>query len=234
MSMRVPSHVVGVKGDECQCGRRATIRHCISCGSVRVYARMNRAHLFHSGETRYVATEFRCQSCGYLFVEEEREFCEAPPVNAALAQQKIKALHDARQSGEYLRPLDAKIADSVEALLAPSQEDSKKAFDKLVFQLRIEYVDRKAAGEEMTQTMEQHVESRLKELKVTPPTSNEPPVIPNEVIAQPKDEADAQRDAIPVEERSIRLEWGRKKLAGRVVPDIEDYVRRRLAGELFE
>jgi len=194
---------------------------------------MNRLHTFVNGETKHVDTQFRCQTCGHLFIEEEREFCEAPPVSAALAQQKLKAIHDASQQGEYLRPEDARLADSLRELLHTT-EDPKKAFDKLVFQLRIEYVDRKASGEKMTMSMEEHVESRLKELNVTPPTNGEAPVLPKELVELPKDEADPQRDVIPVEERSIRLEWGRKKLAGRVVPDIEDYVRRRLAGELFE
>lgn len=233
--MRVPSRLVGVKGDECQCGRRASIRHCTVCGSPRIYARMNRLHVFVSGEKKWVETEFRCQGCGNLFIEEEREFCEAPPISSVLAQQRIKAIFDAKQSGEYLRPLDAQIAESVGALLTSDQQDPKKAFDLLVYQLRIEYVDRKAAGEVMTLTMEQHVEARLKQLNVKPPINGEAPVIPDEVVkplTQPID--DSQPDSVPVEERSIRLEWGRKKLAGRVVPDIEDYVRRRLAGELFE
>jgi hypothetical protein len=234
--MPLPAKYIGVHGDECQCGRRASVRHCISCGSVRIYARMERMHTLASGEKRFVDVQFRCMSCGHLFIEIEREFCEAPPVSAALARQRIKAIHDASQTGEYLNPSDVKIADAIQALMPASQEDPKLAYDKLIYHLRVEYADRKAGGEQMNLTMDQHVEARLKELNVKPPQQGqtlEIPTVVQQAIAKPPDLADPQHDAIPAEERSIRLEWGRKKLAGRSLPDVEDYVRRRLAGELF-
>jgi len=62
---------------------------------------------------REVKVEFRCQGCGHLFVDEEREFCEAPPVGTSLATQKVRALHNAAQSGEYLSPTERIAAESV-------------------------------------------------------------------------------------------------------------------------
>src|SRR5437868_8267488 len=96
-AMGVKSQYIGVKGDECQCGRRATIRHCPVCGSPRIYARLNRLHTLITGEQRFVATQLRCQSCGHLFIEEERALCEAPPIGSVLAAQRVRALHDASQ-----------------------------------------------------------------------------------------------------------------------------------------
>lgn len=110
------SQIIGVKGDECQCGRRATIRHCPSCGSTRTYARMNKLHKCLDGEFRHADTEYRCQSCGHLYIEEERQFCEAPPVGQKLASQRVKAIHEADKKGEHLRPTDKKIADAIRAL----------------------------------------------------------------------------------------------------------------------
>lgn len=123
--MPVPNHLIGVKGDECQCGRRASVRHCPSCGSSRIYARQRRHHVFVDGSTRLVEVEFRCQTCGHLFVDEEREFCDAPPVGPKLAAQKVKALHEASQTGEYLRPEDQKIADAIKQI-----EPQKVVYDE--------------------------------------------------------------------------------------------------------
>jgi hypothetical protein len=121
--MAVPKRLMGSKGDECQCGRRASVIHCNACGSVRVYARLNRWHKCLNGDVRLMETQFRCQSCGHLFIEEEREFCDAPPVTAALALQKMKVLRDAKGTGEYLRPNDEKLAEVVDKLL---EENKKK------------------------------------------------------------------------------------------------------------
>lgn len=102
--MGVPQHMVGIKGDMCACGRRATVRHCIECGSARVYARQNRLHTFKSGEQKFVEIEFRCQACGHTFTEEEREFCNAPPITIALAKLKVQRLYEASKENEFLDP----------------------------------------------------------------------------------------------------------------------------------
>lgn len=111
--MPVSAQMLGVKGDECPCGRRATIRHCPSCGSSRIYGRTGRMHTFLSGETKLVQTEFRCQACTHLFIDEERIFCEAPAVGQKLAAMRVRALHDASQTGEYLTPVERKAAESI-------------------------------------------------------------------------------------------------------------------------
>ena len=98
--MPISNQMIGIPGDECICGRRSTIRHCPSCGSFRVYGRTGRVHTFASGEQKLVKTEFRCQACTHLFVDEEREFCEAPAVGKKLAAQKVAALHEAARTGD--------------------------------------------------------------------------------------------------------------------------------------
>jgi hypothetical protein len=148
--MPTPSQHVGVKGDECQCGRRATIRHCPSCGSSRVYARMNRAHVLLDGTKRFVDVQFRCQSCGHLFIDAEREFCEAPPVGPKLAAQKAKALFEAKQSGEYMSPKEAKMLRTIEALTgtkALTPEEREDLENKLDFQIRSAWADANFAFE---------------------------------------------------------------------------------------
>jgi hypothetical protein len=111
--MPVSSQMLGVAGDECQCGRRATVRHCPSCGSFRVYGRTNKVHKFPDGSYKLVETEFRCQACTHLFVDEEREFCEAPAVGKKLATQKVAALHEAAKSGDALTPAERIAAESI-------------------------------------------------------------------------------------------------------------------------
>jgi hypothetical protein len=111
--MPIAKEVIGVQGDECQCGRRATVRHCIRCGSTRIYARMDRLHTFKNGSQKYVPIQLRCQGCGLLFVEEEREFCDAPPVGPKLAAQKVRALQEASLADERLTPMERVAAASL-------------------------------------------------------------------------------------------------------------------------
>jgi hypothetical protein len=118
--MTIAQRYVGVKGDECLCGRRESIRHCIACGSSRIYARANRQHTLASGEKKFVETQFRCQSCGCLFIEEEREFCDAPPISQPLAQQKALAVIEAVKQGEHLNSADTKLAEALTELLPKS------------------------------------------------------------------------------------------------------------------
>ncbi len=142
--MPTPSHLIGVHGDECQCGRRATVRHCPSCGSSRVYARMNRQHTFLNGEKRFVEREFRCQSCDHRFVEEERDLCEAPPVGQKLAAQKVRAIYEAKQQGEYLNPKEVKIAKALDVIVGPTaqtEEQRTEADKKLDSMIRQVWAD---------------------------------------------------------------------------------------------
>lgn len=143
--MRISSNLIGVKGDECQCGRRQTIAHCPVCGSTRRYARANRMHKFANGEERYVKTEFRCMTCGNEYVDEERFLCEAPPIGAKLAMQRVRAIAEAQQQGEILNPKEAKIAKAIDTIVGTSPEQTaelKAAADKkLDFMIRQLWAD---------------------------------------------------------------------------------------------
>ncbi len=126
--MPVSSQMLGVRGDECNCGRRSTVRHCPACGSFRVYGRTGRMHKHLNGEVKLVETEFRCQACTHLFIDTEREFCEAPAVGQKLATQRVRALAEARAAGEYLKPAERKAADAIAKALRegkPFEEASK-------------------------------------------------------------------------------------------------------------
>ncbi len=118
--MRVNQNLIGVRGDECICGRRKTVAHCPVCGSTRRYARSNRMHRLVDGTEHFVKVQFRCMTCGHEYIDAEREFCEAPPVGATLASQKVRALYDAKKTGEYLNDKDAKMLKTVEALTGVS------------------------------------------------------------------------------------------------------------------
>jgi hypothetical protein len=161
--MPTPKSHIGFKGDECQCGRRATLRHCTSCGSSRTYARHNRLHTLSNGEERFVKIQFCCQACGHEFIEEEREFCDAPPVSAALAQQKLKAMSEANQTGEHLRPNDKKLADAVEKLVQKPKQTPEQVEVRLKntwFEFRRVYLD----GDETvkSKTLAEFIEENLR------------------------------------------------------------------------
>jgi hypothetical protein len=184
--MGVNRDLVGVKGDECSCGRRSSKRHCTSCGSPRTYARMNRAHMHLNGELRMVPIQHRCQSCGHLFIDEEREFCEAPPVGVKLVAQRIRVLAEAQQKSEYLRPHDQKIVEAVREMLPnPKTNEPLKSYieldreyRKIVYQLKLEYVDTNVELQRekkpiQTESMSDFVARRLKELNVVKPVDPE-------------------------------------------------------------
>jgi len=61
--MHYIKHMIGIHGDACNCGRRATVRHCPSCGSGRVYGRQGECMYISNGEVKLVKTGFRCQAC---------------------------------------------------------------------------------------------------------------------------------------------------------------------------
>lgn len=86
------SYIDAVKGDECSCGRRASIMHCPICGSTRIYARQSRHHKMLDGSTKFVEIQYRCQRCGQLFIDEERTSCGAPPTRKELAKRRALVL----------------------------------------------------------------------------------------------------------------------------------------------
>ncbi len=215
---------LGVKGDECQCGRRMSIRHCPACGSTRVYARLNRYHTHLNGELRMVDIQYRCQRCSHLFIEAEREFCDAPPTTSALATQKIKAIHDASKTGEHLDANDTQVAQALNELVGkPQFTDNDKQI--LITQLRGAYADVVAA--EATKLGISFNEAKERG-----------------VIKESMDDfvnrnlAEIEKSGLPQmssEEKKFRKEWIDKKLAKRApTKTVEEYVTRRLAGEVFE
>jgi hypothetical protein len=197
--MAISRDMIGIKGDECQCGRRWTIRHCIACGSTRLYTRQNRHHTMLDGTVKLVEKETRCQSCGQLFIEEERQWCEAPPVGQTLAKLRVQRLAEAVQSGEYLRPQDAKAAEVIEKLIGKSQQKSVEVLEQGVDPEVIKLAD------------ESSVDS-----KVVKPI-------------------DLDKEDFSIADRALRLEWAHMKLAGQApTATADEYVERRLKGELFQ
>jgi hypothetical protein len=105
---------------------------------------MNRFHQYIDGTVKQVDVEFRCQTCGHLFVDAERMLCEAPPVGQTLASQKVRALYEAKQSGEYLSPKDVKLLKAVETLTGESKlskEQREELEAKLDVMLRSAWAD---------------------------------------------------------------------------------------------
>lgn len=261
--MPTPKEYIGVKGDECDCGRRKTILHCPVCGSSRVYARKRRLHKMLDGSEKYVEIQYCCQRCGHLFIEEEREWCNAPPVGPTLALQKAKALYEARQSGEYLRPSEAKAAKAIEELLktqslvearAKTPVDVEKAKKDFEYALRYQWADlnieAKLKGTPLDEDVEAFVARNMKERGIdyspeqsyygafsqrsheTEPVQEQQ----HKLTAREVFEIDAQdeREKMSAAEQSIRIEWAKAKLNGRApTTTVDEYVKRRLAGELF-
>jgi hypothetical protein len=194
MPVRVKREVLGIKGDECDCGRRASILHCNACGSTRVYARSGRLHTHLDGVQGYVEIQFRCQTCGHLFIQDERQYCDAPPVSTALAKLKIQRLAQAVQQGEYLNPEDSIAAQGLATLL-----------------------------EQTGRTIPDEVKAKLAAVQVPEHPSDFTP--PNGLTKAEYD----------VAERAFRLEWAHKKLNGQDTGmSVEEYIKRKLAGEVFE
>lgn len=159
--MPTPRYAFGVTGDECQCGRRLSINHCNACGSMRVYSRMNRLHEYLDGTTKFVRVQYRCQACGHVYIQEEREFCEAPPIGPVLARQRIQAIAQAKETKEYLNPKDTKIAEALNELQQKPQDEQDQTRLILRTNLRLEWVRKKVAGKAPTATADEYVERRL-------------------------------------------------------------------------
>lgn len=185
---------------------------------------------------KYVEIEFRCQRCGHLFIEEEREFCDAPPTTTALARQKIQAIHESSKTGEYLSPIDKNLANALNDIIGTqpqSQEERENARKIIIMKLRGAYADMILVEAEklgisfqeakdrgvITESMEDFVNRNMAELIQLQPT----------VVSQDEPVEDNS-----TKEREFRLDWARKKLAGKQpTATVDEYVQRRLAGELF-
>lgn len=199
MVTRVRRDILGFKGDECDCGRRASVLHCNACGSTRIYARSNRQHEHLNGEIKFVENQFKCQTCGHVFIQAERQFCDAPPVSEVLAKLKVQRLAEAAKTGEYLRPKDAKVADALTEMLTQSTVASHVT-----------------ASSNEIEAVKEEITSEMLPDNFTPPNG-------------------LTRSEYDVADRAFRLEWAHLKLAGQDTGiSVEEYVERRLKGELFQ
>jgi hypothetical protein len=170
------SRNAGIKGDECQCGRRMSIRHCTSCGSTRYYGFAQEQVRERLDGSLEKVKLFRCLACSHKYTDAEREFCDAPPVSVALAQQKLRAIHEASKTGEYLRPEDKKLAaivnselKKIETYVEKAQEDDVLKTTRLRnswFQLKGIYKDMQIADKSFTQPLAEFLAEQLQAVGV--------------------------------------------------------------------
>jgi len=151
--MAVPQHLLGVTGDECQCGRRASVRHCPFCGSSRIYGYVPQ-FVRQPDNTFKELKLFRCMSCGGRFEDWEREHCDAPPISRALAQQKVRALSEASKTGEYLNPNDKEAAKAINELLVETHKElTDNELRKLDFSFRTMWVNQRMQAKQNGQKL---------------------------------------------------------------------------------
>jgi len=131
--MPTPKSLWGIRGDECQCGRRATVRHCPDCGSTIYYAPRRLEIREKPGPNGdpipFLVQTFHCRRCPSVFTDADREFCQASPIGEALTRLRIQNIHNAKRSGESLTPTEEKIAKSVSDLLDDNQQAAVAGVD---------------------------------------------------------------------------------------------------------
>jgi hypothetical protein len=252
--MPTPKDHIGVKGDECVCGRRKSVLHCPHCGSSRVYARKRRLHKMLNGEEKFVEIQFCCQRCGHFFIEEEREWCDAPPVGPVLAQQKAIALFEAHKAGEHLRPSDERAAKAMQEYVqtqslvearAKTPADIEQATKDLEYALRYQWADinleAKMKGEVPTEDVETFVSRNMKErgIEYTPEMSyygnqstrrrysdtQEPSVASEAPTVQQVVDNNSDSSSNDAKHRELQLTWSRLKLEGKTKLSFEEYCR---------
>lgn len=133
--MAIPKHHYGFVGDMCQCGRRASLIHCPTCGSSSNRARHNRLHKHMDGQIKFVDVELVCNLCGVTFVHEDRKFCNATPIGIQDATRKLHMLAEAASSPN-LTPDQQTAASTAKKLLGEigalgSRPDEIRALKKL-------------------------------------------------------------------------------------------------------
>lgn len=201
--MPTPKWMHGLPGDECECGRRKSVRHCPYCGSTRMYPYAEDHYTEYpgvttkSGEILYRKVRLiRCLSCPHVFSEDELQLsCGAPPIAEALAKQRIQNIHNAKASGKPLSPVEQKMANSIQAVLEvtspkvvvhPSEADKYLAFKQVELSYRQAYADWKYdqanQGIEVTMTEREYIDKFLAEEKI-------------ERMEAPQQQEDAKQDA---------------------------------------
>jgi hypothetical protein len=115
-TMSLPKMYRGTRGDECQCGRRKSIRHCPAerCGSFKIYAPKPEI----IGDK--VVQRFKCIRCGHRFTDTDTEWCLAPFIetNSLAAQRQIKIMQGAVADGHPLTDKETVVKRGVDALIA--------------------------------------------------------------------------------------------------------------------
>jgi hypothetical protein len=202
----------GVKGDECQCGRRASVRHCPSCGSARIYgySKPDR-YTGMDGRTKLVENLYRCLSCSKRFIDEEREFCQAPPFTAALALLRQQRLHEAAQAESRGNPyLDPNV-------IAKAQELAGQEPDKSIEELK------QASKIETSEVfIDPSISPDMQE------TAQEAATILEKIESSPIEGNKAAR-------RAFLEEWSHFRYSrGLSIIKFQDFERRRLKGETVE
>lgn len=106
--MTLQAHHIGVEGDCCRCGRRASLRHCPSCGSFQVKPRPSATTIVVDPDNpngpRKVIERFICTRCRMIFDDGARKYCEALKYETKLdkAVAEIKRAQDERSAGHPL------------------------------------------------------------------------------------------------------------------------------------
>lgn len=143
VNMPMSSAMYPVPGDECQCGRRASTRHCPQCGSGRYYGYSQDRFIEKADGTIVKVKQFRCTSCGHRYTDAEREFCEAPALGRKLAMQRVQALAHARREDAPMTPQENKLISAIEQVagisLTDGWDDTK--INKVLYKFRYSYAD---------------------------------------------------------------------------------------------
>ncbi len=159
--MSLPSNYVGVDGDKCRCNRRASLRHCPSCGSFKVNFRRSQSG---KSSTGHYIERFICSRCGRVFDDDDRKVCEAPTYLTKV-QRAAADIARAQQAASQGGPLTKKEEVIVEAFpaneLVGSQQTAQVSEDTLR-RWKAEWTSSKIRGF-MDKTLEEYIEQKLKE-----------------------------------------------------------------------
>jgi hypothetical protein len=72
----------------CKCGRPLTLRHCVNCGRLNIYAKAKNNRLIVVDGQKHVALGFKCRSCGAEFDESSQ--CDAPQRGLSITAQRVE------------------------------------------------------------------------------------------------------------------------------------------------
>ena len=115
--MSLTTYHQGQEGDECQCGRRASVAHCTRCGSFRLYGYAEGEKVIRQGQLVTVG-RYRCTTCGNRFTDVDREFCTAPVFTKKieLVKMQVKRMKQAVIDGHPLTDKEELIRAGIQSL----------------------------------------------------------------------------------------------------------------------